>query len=407
MPQLASATFASFAVRNYRLYFFGQTISGAGSWMQNVAIGWLVVATFHSGAILGAVTAARYAPFVLFGLWGGLIADRVNTRKLVVATQSAAALFALALGLLSLDGRIALTSLFLVVVGIGVIDVFDVPGRQTVISEIVDRDRLGNAIGLTAIATNSARAVGPAVGGVLIAAFGVAPCFFANAASFAVFILTLLAMRPAEMIAARAKRAGGQVRAGLRYVFRTPPLLAALVMVAVTGTLTWEYPVSLPLLTSKTFHGDASTYGFALSCFAAGAVAGGFVAARRRLFTVRSLAGFASLWGVVMLIASAAPSLTLLYCLLFIVGVCGITFNSAARALLQLESLPTMRGRVMSLWFMGWQGSTLAGAPIVGAIGGGPGARYGVAAGGLGALLVGLAYLRRAEAVVTPAVYDD
>lgn len=394
------STFESFAVRNYRFYFAGQTISGAGTWMQNVAVGWLAITSFHSGTILGIVTAARYAPLVLFGLWGGLVVDRLDKRSLLLVTQSTTASLSVTLGLLALHGHghVGLLVLLTLVCAIGVADVFDVPGRQSIISEIVDRERVGNAIGLTAIATNSARAVGPAVGGLLIAAFGVAPCFLVNAVSFAAFIGALVAMRPAEIVASRESRGGGQVRAGLRYAWRTPPVLAALVMVAITGTLTWEYPVSLPLMTSSTFHGNASAYGFAMALFGLGAVAGGFVAARRALVTVRSLAGFATAWGIVVLAAALAPSLALLYVLLFLVGIIGITFNSAARTLLQMESAPTMRGRVMSLWFMGWQGSTTVGAPIVGYIGHDFGARYALGVGGFAAVAVGLFYLRAAPA---------
>lgn len=394
-PLVGSSTFASFANRNYRLYFIGQTISGAGSWMQNVAIGWLVIVSFHSGTILGVVTAVRYAPLVLLGLWGGLVVDRLDKRRLLVVTQTLLAGLSLALAFLSLGGHIRLWVLLAVVVGIGLVDVFDVPSRQSVISELVDRDRLGNAIGLTAIATNSARAAGPAVAGGLIATLGIASCFFVNTASFAAFILALLAMRASEIVGARETRSGGQVRAGLRYVRRTPALLAALMMVAITGTLTWEFPVTLPLMTANVFDGNAAAYGFAMSAFGSGAVAGGLVAATRRVFTIRSLAGFAVLWGLVILAAAAAPTLDLLYVVLFVVGVCGITFNSAARTLLQMESEPIMRGRVMSLWFMGWQGSTVVGAPIVGTIGNELGARYALALGGVAAVVAGAAYLRR------------
>ena len=398
------ATFGSFAIRNYRLYFAGLTVSAAGTWMQNIAVGWLTLEIFHSGTILGIVTAVRYAPIVVAGLWSGLIVDRLNTRWLLVATESAQAGLALALGFVALDGDVRLPVLLAIVCCIGIVDVLDVPSRQTIVSEIVHGELLGNAIGLSAIATNVARAVGPALAGGLIAAAGTATCFFINAGSFAAFILGLLAMRPSEITAAREARAAGQVRAGLRYVRTTPALVAGLAMVAVTGTLTWEYPVSLPILTTSTFDGDAAAYGFAMASVGLGAVGGAFVAARRSIVTVRSLAGYSVAWGVVMLLAAAAPGLAPLYVLLFVVGLFGITFNSAARVLLQSESVPTMRGRVMSLWFMGWQGSTLVGAPIVGLVGKELGGRYALALGGVAALLVGLVFLRSAASRVAAEI---
>jgi MFS family permease len=400
-------TFGSLAIRNYRLYFTGLAVSAAGTWMQNIAVGWLTLQSFHSGTILGAVTAVRYAPIVVAGLWSGLIVDRLNTRWLLVATESAQASLALLLGLVALDGHVRLPVIFAIVAGIGIVDVLDVPARQSIVSEIVHGEQLGNAIGLTAIATNVARAVGPAIAGGLIAAAGTATCFFINAGSFAAFIVALVAMRASEIDSAREVRAAGQVRAGLRYIRTSPPLVAGLVMVAVTGTLTWEYPVSLPILTTSTFHGDATAYGFAISSIGLGAVIGAVVAARRSLVTVRSLAGYAVVWGVVMIVAAAAPALVALYALLVVVGVCGITFNSAARVLLQSESVPMMRGRVMSLWFMGWQGSTLLGAPLVGIVGKEIGGRYALAIGGAGALLVGAIFRRSSSASVAVAIRPE
>jgi MFS family permease len=406
------STFGSLANRNYRFYFAGLTVSAAGTWMQNIAIGWLALQSFHSGTILGVVTAARYAPIVLAGLWSGLVVDRLNTRWLLVTTESAHAALAVTLGAIALDGDVRLWVLLTVVAGIGIVDVLDVPARQSVIGEIVAGEQLGNAIGLTAVATNVARAVGPAVAGGVIAAAGTATCFFINAGSFAAFIVALIAMRASEMSDAREVRAAGQVRAGLRYVRTTPALMAGLAMVAVTGTLTWEYPVALPVLTTGTFGGDAAAYGFAMASLGLGAVAGGFVAARRTVVTVRSLAAYAAAWGVATLVAAVAPVLGVLYVLLFTVGICGITFNSAARVLLQSASLPAMRGRVMSLWFMGWQGSTLLGAPLVGFVGKEVGGRYALALGGVGALLVGIVFLRstgtalRAAAEIRPEPAD-
>lgn len=367
--------------------------------MQNVAVGWLALQSFHSGTILGIVTAARYTPMLLFGLWGGLAVDRMDTRSLLIVTQSLQASLSLALGLLAIGGHVQLAALIAVVACVGIVDIFDVPSRQSVVGELVDRDNVGNAIALNAISTNSARALGPAIAGGIIATLGVAPCFFINAASFGAVIISLLAMRVSEFFPAmRELESRGQVRAGLRYIRHKPELLAPIVMVAVTGTLTWEFPVTLPLLTSSTFHGTAASYGFAMAALGIGSVAGGWVAARRRMLSVRALARSALVWGIVVLAASAAPSLAAEYVLLLAVGGCAITFNAAAKTLLQTESASHMRGRVMSVWYIAWQGSTVVGAPLVGTLGKAFGARYGLVVGGGAAMLVGAAYLKYSAA---------
>ena len=374
--------------------------------MQNVAVGWLALQSFHSGAILGVVTAARYAPMLLFGLWGGLAVDRMDTRSLLIVTQSLQASLSLALGILAISGHVQLVVLVCVVACVGIVDVFDVPSRQSVVGELVDRDNVGNAIALNAISTNSARALGPAIAGGIIATLGVAPCFFINATSFGAVIISLLAMRTSEFFpATRELESRGQVRAGLRYIRHKPELLAPIVMVAVTGTLTWEFPVTLPLLTATTFHGNAAAYGFAMAALGIGSVGGGWIAARRRRLGVRALARSALVWGIVILAAAAAPSLAAEYVLLLGVGVCAITFNAAAKTLLQTESASHMRGRVMSVWYIAWQGSTVLGAPLVGTLGKAFGARYGLVVGGGAAMLVGAAYLKysAAAAVEVPA----
>jgi MFS family permease len=197
----------------------------------------------------------------------------------------------------------------------------------------------------------------------------------------------------------------------MTYVWRTRDISAPLIMVAVTGTLTWEFPVSLPLITSATFHGTATTYGLAMLALGVGAVVGGLAAARRRQVTVRSLAASAIVWGAMIFAAALSPVVIALYVVMFGVGACAITFNSAAKTLLQLTSKPHVRGRVMSLWFMAWQGSTVFGAPVVGVIGNELGGRYALGVGAVAAVVVGIAYLRgsaepAAVASELPSVVD-
>jgi MFS family permease len=306
-------TFASPRVHNYRLYFFGQGLSIAGSWMQNIAIGWLVLQLTHSGVLLGAMTAARFVPIVLLAPWGGVISDRSDRRHLLIVTQTCAALLSFVLAALSLAGQVTLPVLLVIVLMLGLVNVFDGPSRQSLISQLVDRDRLANAIALNSIAMNASRIIGPGIGGVLIASLGTTPCFFVNAVSFAFVIASLLAMRIDELgPSTREARAPGQIRAGFRYVRTTPALLAPLVMVAVTGIFAWEFPVSLPLVTTSVFQAGAAAYGTVVACLGAGSIAGGLVAARRRDLTVRSLSVSALIWGILILTAAAAPTLPVL-----------------------------------------------------------------------------------------------
>ena len=390
----AGGMFASLHIHNYRLYFFGQSTSVAGNWMQNVAISWVVLQLSHSGFVLGAMTAARFVPLLLLGPWGGLVTDRSDKRRIMVITQTCLALLSLVLALLSLTGHVSLGALVAVVVALGVVNVFDGPARQSLISNMVGRDRIANAIALNSIAMNTSRIVGPAVGGVLIATVGVTPCFFFNAVSFIAVIGSLVAMRTSELMPSqREVRSKGQIRAGWRYIADTPALMAPLVMVVVTGTFAWEFPVTLPLLTTQTFHGSAAVYGTITACLGLGSIAGALAAAKRRRLSVRSLSLSAAIWGLLIAAAAAAPNLAVLYCVIMLVGSAAITFNSAAKTLLQLESAPQMRGRVMAIWSMSWQGTTVIGAPIVGAIGGSFGARYALLVGGVASLAVGAFYL--------------
>lgn len=391
----AGGTFVSLSVRNYRLYLTGQAISGAGTWMQNIAIGWFALQLSHSGAVLGLVTGARYVPPLLLGPWAGLAADRLRIRPLLFTTQSCACLISLALGIISGTGHGTLAWLFVLVVVLGLVEAVDNPGRQSLISTLVPREFVGNAVTLSSVAANASRAVGPGVAGALIAWLGITQCFFVNAASFAAVIVSLALMRVGEFVPmpAHTEPLGG-ARAALSYAWRTREISAPLIMVAVTGTLTWEFPVSLPLITSRTFHGTATDYGLAMSALGVGAVVGGLVAARRRHITIRSLSLSAIAWGATILAAALSPAVIALFVLMFGVGACAITFNSAAKTLLQLNTKPHMRGRVMSLWFMAWQGSTVLGAPLVGAIGNTFGARYALIVGAVAAALVGGVYLR-------------
>lgn len=388
------SSFASLRIRNYRRYSVGQAISVAGNWMQNVAVGWLTLELTHSSTALGIVTGARYLPVLLFGAWGGLVVDRHDRRALLLVTQCCFAVQAALLTALSWAHLMSLPLLIALVLTIGCTNIFDNPARMSLINELVDRKHLTNAIAINSTFVNSAKLIGPGVAGIVIAAVGVTPCFGLDAASFLAVIVSLLMLNRADMYPAeREPRSKGQIRSALAYIWHTPELLYPMVMVYVTGIMTWEFPVSLPVLTTSAFHSGPVGYGAAMAFMSAGAVLGGLVAVRRRRHSTRSLAISAVIWGILICVTSLAPGMPVVLALLVFVGSGSITFNSSAKTLLQLTATPQTRGRVMSVWSIGWLGGTVIGAPAVGLIGAHWGPRSPLLAGGVAAAGVGAALL--------------
>jgi MFS family permease len=363
----ARRVFSSLSGRNYRLWFAGQLVSLSGTWMQQVAQDWLVLQLTGRAFPVGVTTALQFAPVALFGVWGGLVADRVDRRRLVIACQAAAGLLALALGLLTLTGVVELWMVYLLAFALGVVTAFDLPARQAFVIEMVGPDRVANAVGLNAALFNSARVIGPALAGAAILAFGLAPAFLLNAVSYLAPMAALVAMDPARLHRqAPAPRARGQVREGLRYVWSTPVLRSTLLLVAVVGTLGLNYKVVLPVLARFEFAGGPDTYGLMLSVMSAGSVAGALIAAGRQRPTRALLLGAAGAFGLLSLASAAAPTLGWELVVLVPVGAAMITFLSTANALLQLNSDPAMRGRVMALYGVVFLGT----APIGGALAG-------------------------------------
>ena len=377
--------------RNYRLYFFGQLVSVMGTWMQTVAQSFLVLDLTHSGTDLGLVTAARFLPILVFGPAGGLFADRRNKRRILYVTQALSGVLAAIFAILTGTHVIQMWLVYVLALSLGFVNVFDNPARQSFISEMVPPDDLPNAVTLNSVSLNLARVFGGALGGVLTAVLGLALCFACNAISFIAVIASLAAMNGALLYPARpVKRMPGQIRQGLRYVRETPELLIPLLMIALVGTLAWEFQVTLPLMASKVFGGGAGSYGVMASVMGVGAVGGGLISASRGRPRARSLCVAAIGWGIAITAAAVAPTLPLELAALVFVGYGSITFNSYAKTTLQLASEPAMRGRVMALWALAWQGSTPLGGPLVGWIAQDFGARWSLVAGGLPTLLCGL-----------------
>ncbi len=400
-------TFSSLRVRNYRYYFAGQSLSLIGTWMQSVTQVWLVYTWTHSGFRVGLIVALQTLPILLLGPVGGTIADRFGKHRVLFYTQALAGVQALVLAILTFSGTLQLWELYVIALSLGLINTVDNPTRQTFVAELVGTDQLRNAVTLNSVMVNVARAIGPAVAGVLIASVGSGWCFLINAVSFGFVLLSLRAIHVDELaLTPRAKRVRGQIREGFRYVGRTPLLRDALIMMALIGCLTYEFQTTLPLMAGNTFHGDARTYGLLTACMGLGAVVGGLVAAGRRGHGPNRLVNTAGVFGVAVLGAALAPSLGIEAVILLLVGACSVTFLSLGNVTLQLGAEPAMRGRVMSLWSVAFLGSTPIGGPLVGLIGGSLGARYALGVGGVAALVAaayGRATLRRRRRQPPPA----
>ncbi len=395
---IGRVTFAALAVPNYRRYVSGQAISLVGTWMQMTAQAWLVLTLTHSATKLGLIVAVQMLPVLLFGPYGGLVADRVDKRRLMVLLESLMALQALALGLLTATGTVRLWEIGVLAALLGLNNAFENPARQSFMLEMVGSENLRNAISLNSVIVNVARTLGPAVAGILIVTVGVGVCFLLNSVSFLAVIASLLtlkrtALRPSQP----AERAPGQLREGLRYVARTPELAVPLLMMALVGCLAYEFQVSLPVMARQGLHAGAAGFGFMTAAMGVGAVAGGLLVAARGRTGLPTLTLAAGAFGVALMLAALAPSLPVEFAALVLCGSAGISFMATVNSTLQLAAAPQMRGRVMSLWFVAFQGSTPIGGPLVGWIMVEAGARAGLATGAIACLLaafVGLLAVR-------------
>jgi len=386
---LASTTFRSLRIRNFRLFFVGQGVSLSGTWMQTIALGWLVLQLSHnSGFTIGFVIALGFLPTLLFGVWGGVIADRFDKRLVLIGTQAAMAVIAAVLAAITLAGVVELWMVYAIVVVNGFALAVDNPTRQTFVPEMVPSVELSNAISLNSVLFQLARILGPALAGVLIVAVGTGLCFLFNAISFVAVIGALLAIRPAELYrSAPVPREKGQVREGLRYIWETPELRSTLLMIAIVGTLAINFPVVLPLLAKLTFHGTAETYSWMTIAMGVGAIVGALVVASRARVSGQILVASGLGFGVAICAAAVAPTLRLFLGLLLLVGAGQIAFIATCNSLLQLRADPAKRGRVMAVYTIALLGSTPIGGPLVGWISEVWGPRWGLAVGGIATVL--------------------
>jgi MFS family permease len=388
---IGRVTFAAFAIPNYRRYISGQSISLIGTWMQMAAQSWLVLTITRSATTLGLIVALQTLPVLLLGPYGGVIADRVDKLRLMTVLQVAMGVQALVLGVLTVTGSVRLWEIGVLAALLGLNNAFENPARQSFMLEMVGPENLRNAVSLNSVLVNVARVIGPAVAGILIATVGEGVCFLVNAASFVAVVVSLTTLdRSAIHPSAPSGREPGQLREGLRYVRRTPELGVPLLMMALAGALAYEFQVTLPVMARQGLHAGATAYGFMTAAMGVGAVVGGLFVANKGRTGLPPLVLAASAFGVVLLLAALAPNLPVEIVALAFVGGASISFMSTGNSTLQLTAAPGMRGRVMSLWFVAFQGSTPIGGPIVGWVMAQAGARAGLGLGGITCLLVAL-----------------
>ncbi|MFF4589103.1 MFS transporter [Streptomyces sp. NPDC001388] len=378
-----SSMFSSLKVRNYRLFFAGQVVSNIGTWMQRIAQDWLVLSLTGSATAVGVTTALQFLPMLLFGLYGGVLVDRLPKRRALLVTQSAMAVTGVALAALTLSGHVQVWHVYLAAFAVGLATVVDNPARQSFVSEMVGPDQLQNAVSLNSANFQSARLVGPAVAGVMITGVGTGWAFLFNGLSFVAPIAGLLLMRARELhVVERAPRGKGQLREGLHYVAGRPDLIWTIVLVGFVGTFGFNFPVYLSAFADDVFHAGAGSYSLFNTLMAVGSLAGALLAARRGTARMRVLIAAAVAFGAVEIVAAGAPSLWLFALLMAPIGMFGMTVNVTANTSIQMGTDPAMRGRVMALYMMVFLGGSPVGAPIAGWITDAYGVRAGLAVGG-------------------------
>jgi len=396
----SASAFRSLRNPNYRRWAIGAFVSNVGTWMQRTAQDWLVLAelTPHSGTAVGIVMALQFGPSLALLPFTGLAADVFDRRKLLLVTQSAMGMLALGLGLLTVFGAVELWHVYAFAFLLGCATAFDAPARQTFVSKLVGTADLSNAVALNSTSFQAARMIGPAISGVVIAAFGSGWAFLANAASFAAMIVALARLRVDDSDRhARAALAGSGIAEGVRYVRARPDQLVVLGMLFLIATFGLNFPIFIATMAVSVFHAGAHRYGLLTSLIAIGSVAGALLSARRERPRASVLLTGAAVFGAGCAVAAVMPDYWLFGATLVVIGAASQTFMTTANSTIQLGTDPAMRGRVMAIYLALALGSTPLGAPIVGWVADVAGARWALAVGaaaGLGAALLGAMYRR-------------
>ena len=379
---------AALRSRNYRRYLVGQSFANLGTWMQTIAQDWLVLRITGSSTAVGITMALQFLPILLLGVHGGILADRLPKRRLLLATQTTNAVLSLVLAVLTLDGVVRVAHVYVLALLSGLVFVVDAPARQSLVAEVVPSLHLRGAISLNAAVFQSARLIGPALAGVLIETVGTGWAFVGNAVCYLGPTVGLLRVRLVSPPAQRQARGESRlVRETVRYVLDRPRVAFAILMVGFVGTLGLNFPVVLTAMASSTFHGTAGTYALFNVALAIGSVSGALVASTLVDSRLRMIIGGAALFGLAEVCASAAPDQGLFLVLLVAMGLTNLAFQAIANSSVQLWVDPAVRGRVMGLYLLVFTGGTPVGGPLIGAITNASGPRIGMLVCGLGPLL--------------------
>ncbi len=381
-------SFASLQVPNYRLYFGGQVVSLAGNWMQIVAELWLILSLTGSGFAVGMATALQFTGILLFGALGGALADRFDKRKLLMVSQAGMAIPAFLLFLLVITGTVTAWMVFVVIALRGLVLAVDNPTRQAFVIEIVGPDRVVNAVSLNSVLVHSARISGPAIAGVIIALWGMGPCFGLNTLSFAAMLLALVRMDPAKLNHPKRDKGRAGVRHALRHIRGRRELREPLLLMAALGTVGFNFQVIIPILADRTFTGSVTAYSLMMIAMGAGSIAGALTVGTRKRVSRKMIAGAALGFGIGSMLAAAAPTLELEMVALALLGVCAVTFAAGINSTLQLKAAPEMRGRVMAIYSIVFLGSTAIGGPLTGLVAQALDPRASLAMAGLAGLAV-------------------
>ena len=354
-------TFSSFRYRNYRLFFTGQLISQTGSWMQRIALGWFVLELTHNDAFaVGLMAFAQFLPYTIFGLFAGVITDRLDARRLVISTQLAQTIVAAVLTWVAFGGFAQPWMLYVIAFVNGTVLVLDVPSRQQLTYRMVGRDTLPNAIALNSSLFNASRVFGPSVAGILLGFAGVGVCFLVNAISFLAVLLSLFAMRTRDFFPFEEferPRIFAGTREGLAYVRRQPRMLAVLALTVVLSTFAFNFNVTLPVLAKITLHGHGAVYGFLSAVFGAGALAGALIAASRARASTRvMIIGALVFTGAEVLLAPARNEYAA-GLLLFLIGAGFTAWSANSNASVQLAAPDRLRGRIIGIYFYAFNGT--------------------------------------------------
>jgi MFS family permease len=346
--------------RNYRLFFTGQVVSVVGTWMQNIALAWYVIELTHSAVAVGFLAFCRFAPFTVFGLVSGVVADRFDNRRLVMVTQTASMVVAVALTALAFSGQEIVWLAYALAVGTGTALVFDAPGRHSLTFQMVGREELPNAVALNASLFNASRVIGPAAAGVIIAAFGVGVCFAINAASFLAVLASLWLMRDDELVKLDRPEEHPtvlrSVREGLAYARSSPRVRLVLAMTTVVSTVGFNFHVLVPVLASETLEAGPRTFGVLSACFGLGAMTGALLSAALGRASWKALLSGVGGFSVALLALAPVDTVVVAAVLLFVVGVCFTTWTANSQSLLQLAAPDHLRGRVLSLYLFAFAG---------------------------------------------------